>query len=77
MTNPNDPAFLEKKPTENRPNYHTFGLSKREYFAAAAIPQIKLTYMNSWSEQYAEEVATISVSMADALIAALNRGETK
>lgn len=68
MTNGNESAYPEVNHDNPQFNFPTYGLSKREYFAAMAMQGLL-------SEQYwasAECAAKYSVDMADALINALN-----
>ena len=74
MTKPSDPAFL----TEPKVFYMrqpegvdvSYGLTKREYFAAMAM--IACVGGSKNGEWYNKEVIENSVVMADALIAELN-----
>lgn len=75
MTNPNDPAFSDDFKAEgydeNRKIWpETVGLTKREYFAAMAMPALIQVAKNGTEVVLIPKAA---VNMADALIAALNK----
>lgn len=80
MTNPNDPAFLDKPSTFYvRPDIDTsYGLTKREYFAALAMQSV-LTSLSQYNNEKDDKiinrnlVAELSCIYADALIAELNK----
>lgn len=55
-----------------------YGISKREYFAALAMQASNMeAYADTFGTEWAEHVAKDSVTMADALIKALNEGGEK
>ena len=82
MTNPNDPAFPEPKPTKSS-MYRYCGLTKREAFAMAAMQGILSDYdslnflrdMREEGEDVPGKVAANAVLFADALIARINAKE--
>ena len=63
MNDPNDRAF----PFDYVQPEKAWGLTKREYFAAVAIQRVLNTYENPLT------VSELSVKLADALIAELNK----
>lgn len=63
FTHPNHRAF------PNPENSETEGLSKREYFAAAALQGLA----GATKAHFADDTAMGAVVLADALIAALNK----
>lgn len=63
-----DEAYLELI----EPNQSTI-MTKREQFAMAAMQGLLASYQNAIVNLEAEDVATISVEYADALITALNK----
>lgn len=81
MTNPRDPVFPYQ--AYDSVERHLCveskkALSKREYFAAAAMTAVYMYASDSKLEHVgADELAKNCVAYADALIAALNREETK
>jgi hypothetical protein len=79
MTNPNDSAYPHKDLA-----LKFYGLTKREYFAAMAMqgmmslnPREMISMADPEMGTVGEWVAKNSVTMADALIAELNRTEDK
>jgi hypothetical protein len=68
-TAPNDPAFpeVQELPQFNR---HTYGLTKREYFAAMAMQGLLACPNNV---NMAQDIAKGAVIMADQLIIELNK----
>ena len=72
MTNGNDAAYPETRRNADRYYSAEGGLSKREYFAAMAM---KAAFNGSYGvgKDEAAEVAEIAVTLADALIDALNK----
>jgi len=77
MTNPNDPAFL---PWSGSDGKILSALTKREYFAIEFCKELygalymQPDFLKHWK---IEGVAINAISMADALIAALNKTETE
>lgn len=76
-TRPQSPAFPPPDPL----TFDSVGLTKREYFAAAALggylanPEILIKERSEYSVGMTkDEVATQIVQMVDALIAELNKG---
>ena len=73
MTHGQESAFPEVQELPQF-NHHSYGLTKREYFAAIAMQGI-LSNAHSHSLSR-KEVAISSVEMADALIEELNKQNT-
>ncbi len=67
-TAPNEPAFpeVQELPQFNR---HTYGLTKREYFAAVAVQGLLASTSTGSYQLFAEK----AVKMADQLIIELNK----
>lgn len=69
MTNPNESAFPEVR-EQPQYNKHSYGLTKREYFASLAMQGL---LSNSDYTRLSQKVTAIyAVEMADALIKELN-----
>lgn len=80
--NPNDPAFPEVETTYDRDFERdivtsTGGLSIRAYIATAALPIATQMCHDYASEPAAKELARAAVQLADALIAELNKEDSK
>jgi len=73
MTNGNEAAFPE---VQEQPQFndYTYGLTKREYFAAIAMGGMFTNEMLVGPDEYLN-IAKDAVIAADALIEALNKGE--
>lgn len=70
MTNRNEPAFPEVNHDNPQFSYPTYGLTKREYFAAMAMQGI-VADPNGYI--MAADIAKGAVEIADALIEQLNK----
>lgn len=67
-TNPTDAAFASRAQFNNEKS--TFGLTKREYFAALAMQGVIASIGDAYPSS--DLIAQISVEIADALIEELN-----
>lgn len=70
MTDGRESAFPEVR-EQPQFNYHTYGLTKREYFAAMALQGMIAKYGTDYQSGQAKEC----VYMADELINALNQSK--
>jgi hypothetical protein len=74
MTNPNDPAFPQEAKRFNDPE--SFGLTKREYFAAMITAAMCSPTSNGcFDHRDAPQIIPNAIALADYLIAALSKEE--
>lgn len=73
-TNPNESIHPEDLNNPPRLNYHSYGLTKREYFAAMALQGLNASnFSTEKHEMFSEEyMVTVAVKQADLLIDKLN-----
>jgi hypothetical protein len=74
-TNPNDPAFGHPHVNVESGgfDYTEDGITKREYFAAAALPAVVASLAKIYDEPTIPYAARLAVAMADALLVELSK----